>query len=160
MHEPWFNPLGSNQYIKLNSVIHGWGIISCGIGLRLMPLDLINDKSTLVQVMAWCYHATSHYLSQCWPRSLSPYGVTRPQWVNIVYLKTFYTERILIRKLINLLWPSDTIWRHRSGSTVAYVMAWCLTTPSHYLNQCWLIISKVQWHSCEGMFQKRYLNYW
>ena len=31
--------------------------------------------------MAWCRQATSHYLSQCWPRSLSPYGVTRPQWV-------------------------------------------------------------------------------
>ena len=26
--------------------------------------------------------ATSHYLNQCWPRSLSPYDVTRPQWVN------------------------------------------------------------------------------
>ena len=32
--------------------------------------------------MAWCRRATSHYLSQCWPRSLSPYGVSRPQWVN------------------------------------------------------------------------------
>ena len=32
--------------------------------------------------MAWCRQATSHYLSQCWPRSLSPYDVTRPQWVN------------------------------------------------------------------------------
>ena len=31
--------------------------------------------------MAWCCQATSHYLSQCWPRSLSSYGVTRPQWV-------------------------------------------------------------------------------
>ena len=41
-----------------------------------------DDKSTLVQVMAWCHQATSHYLSQCWPRSLSPYGATRPQWVN------------------------------------------------------------------------------
>ena len=40
-----------------------------------------DDKSTLVQVMAWCRQATSHYLSQCWPRSLSPYDVTRPQWV-------------------------------------------------------------------------------
>ena len=47
-----------------------------------MPLDLTDDKSTLVQVMAWCRQATSHYLSQCWPRSVSPYGVTRPQWVN------------------------------------------------------------------------------
>ena len=31
--------------------------------------------------MAWCRQATSHYLSQCWPSSMSPYGVTRPQWV-------------------------------------------------------------------------------
>ena len=31
--------------------------------------------------MPWCCQATSHYLSQCWSRSLSPYGVTRPQWV-------------------------------------------------------------------------------
>ena len=35
--------------------------------------------SPLVQVMAWCHQATSHYLKQCWPRSLLPYGVTRPQ---------------------------------------------------------------------------------
>ena len=32
--------------------------------------------------MAWCHQATSHYLSQCWPRSLSSYDVTRPQWIN------------------------------------------------------------------------------
>ena len=34
--------------------------------------------------MAWCHQATSHYLSQCWPRSLSPYGVSRSQWVNLL----------------------------------------------------------------------------
>ena len=37
-------------------------------------------------------------------------------------------------------------WLHmatqRSGSTLAQVMACCLTTPSHYLNQWWLIISE------------------
>ena len=32
--------------------------------------------------MAWCCQATSYYLNQCCPRSLSPDGVTRPQWVN------------------------------------------------------------------------------
>ena len=31
-------------------------------------------------------------------------------------------------------------------------MACCLTAPSHYLNQCWLAISKVLWHSSEGNF--------
>ena len=52
------------------------------MALTWKPQDLTDDKSTLVQVMAWCRQATSHYLSQCWPRSLSPYDVTRPQWVN------------------------------------------------------------------------------
>ena len=50
--------------------------------LRWMPWDLTDDKSTLVQVLAWCHQAASHYLSQCWPSSMLPYGVTRPQWVN------------------------------------------------------------------------------
>ena len=36
-----------------------------------MSLDLTDDKSTVVQVMAWCRQATSHYLSQYWPRSMS-----------------------------------------------------------------------------------------
>ena len=34
--------------------------------------------------MAWCIQATSHYLSQWWPRSMSPYSVTRPEWVKLV----------------------------------------------------------------------------
>ena len=52
-----------------------------------MSLDLTDDKLSLIQVMAWCRQATSHYLSQCWPRSMSPYGVTRPQWVTWVTRK-------------------------------------------------------------------------
>ena len=55
--------------------------IFCQIVPCLMSLDLTDDKSTLVQVMAWCHQATSHYLSQCWPRSMSPYGISKPQWV-------------------------------------------------------------------------------
>ena len=70
-------------------VIAGWGT-SCEIALIWMSLDFTDDQSTLVQVMAWCRQAASHYLSQCWPRSLSPYGVTRPQWVIfLLYRLTF-----------------------------------------------------------------------
>ena len=57
--------------------------ISCVIALRRMPQDPFSDKSTSVQVMAWCRQATSHYLNQCWLRSMIPHGVTRPQWVNL-----------------------------------------------------------------------------
>ena len=40
------------------------------------------DKWKWHQVIAWYHQTTGHYLSQCWPRSISPYGVARPQWVN------------------------------------------------------------------------------
>ena len=49
-----------------------------------------------------------------------------------------------ITRLIKSLWPSDGIWWHRTGSTLAHVMACCLTATSHYLNQCWFIVSEVQ----------------
>ena len=63
-------------------VIDGWGIF-CEIALIWMSLDFTDDQPLLVQVMAWCRQATSHCLSQCWPRSLSPYGVIRPKWVKL-----------------------------------------------------------------------------
>ena len=79
----WFNSLAPGKFewnfryliFQIISVIDG-RVISCELALRWMSLDLTDDKSILVQVMAWCRQATSHYLSQCWPRSLSPYGVT------------------------------------------------------------------------------------
>ena len=37
------------------------------LALSWMSLDLTDDKSTLVQVMAWCCQTRSHYLSQYWP---------------------------------------------------------------------------------------------
>ena len=57
---------------------------------------------------------------------------------------------VINTRTVNSLRPSDAIWRHRTMSTLAQVMACCLTAPSHYLNQCWLIISKVHWYSYEG----------
>ena len=39
--------------------------------LSWMPQNFTNEKSTLLQVMDWCHLATSHYLSKCWPRSVS-----------------------------------------------------------------------------------------
>ena len=44
---------------------------------RWMPQNTFDE--TLFQVLAWCRQAPSHYLSQCWPRSRSLYGVISPQ---------------------------------------------------------------------------------
>ena len=100
-----------------NITKHLWWQVSIGSGL------------------AWCRRAASHYLSQCWPRSMLLHGVPRPHWVNS-------------------LWPSDAIGRQGTESALARVMACCLTAPSHYLNQCWLMISEVLWHSTDSIFKE------
>ena len=51
--------------------------ISSEIAFRWMPQNILGDKWTLVEV--------SHYLSQSCPRSMSPYGITWPQWVNVFH---------------------------------------------------------------------------
>ena len=56
--------------------------------------------------------------------------------------------------LFNSLWPTDIIWWHRSGPTFAQEMACCLMAPSHYLNQCWLIIKGIVWPSTQSNFMR------
>ena len=83
-------PLGDFNSILCRSfssdffVNGGWGIS------YEIALDLTDDKSTLVQAMAWCRQATSHYLNQCWPKSMPPNGVTRPQWVKVIFKCMWY----------------------------------------------------------------------
>ena len=83
-----------------------------------------DDKSTLVQVMAWCRQAPSHYLNQCWPISMSPYGVTR------------HNECIFLRQEnMGTIEPdlySDTQVRH----TTCYVWA-CMQPASVILLKLW-----------------------
>ena len=49
--------------------------------------------------------------------------------------------------------PSDVIWRHKSGSTLAGVMACFLAAQSHYMKIV-DINCKVQWYLPEGNFTK------
>ena len=77
--------------------------------------------------------------------NLNSYVSMTSWWIILCYAGTY----------INSLWPSNTIRRQGTLSTLAQVMACCLMAPSHYLNQCWLIISKVMWHSSEGIIMRR-----
>ena len=106
-----------------------------------MPRDLTDDKSTLVQLMAWCCLATSHYLSQCWPRSMSPNGVTSSQWVKQGHIQFRWTTMWLFHTLYHDSWcpaierswhiirhtccdsllPSDATWPKTSWSTLVQV---------------------------------------
>ena len=54
----------------------------------------------LVHAMPWCHQATSHYIYQSWLRSISSYGVTRPQWFRIN--KTL--------RSIHIIWWRPLVW--------------------------------------------------
>ena len=92
----WINSLApgkcSSNFKSANfkHIIQNYHFDTCfKIDIRCMPQNLTNKKSTLFQVMAWCKQATatSHYLSQCWPRSTSPYDVTRQQVFLSIFLR-------------------------------------------------------------------------
>ena len=128
---------------KLILMIGGWGIF-CKIALRWLSVEPTDDKSILVQVMAWCHQAASHYLSQYWPRSVSPYGVTRPQSVNSmtpwkwpadqndIFSNTYFVtniKKILLEKTLrcvarNVLMISQHCFRWWLGAVKHQVITW------------------------------------
>ena len=55
--------------------------IEVNCSLEWMPEDRVGDRSILVQIMAWCPQATSHYLLKGRSRCMSPYGLSRPKCV-------------------------------------------------------------------------------
>ena len=75
--------------------------------------------------------------------------------INGLVTKTDPSNKALGLDSFNSLWPSDAKCRYRSGSTLAQVMACCQRAPSHYLNQRWLTINEIFWHSFQVNF---YLN--
>ena len=80
--------------------------------------------------------------------AVSKWGLS-PWWplLGLLYWYPITLFKSLKLTLVNPLWLSDTIWQHRFASTLARIKACCLTAPSHYLNQCWLIIKGALWHS-------------
>ena len=110
-----------------------------------MPLDLTDDKSTLVQVMAWCRQATSHYLSQCWPRSMSPYGITRPQWVNSlrptdIYIYIYISKRLCFGPLLKQMWLNQA-----KDSLRQWINGWNMLSTQVHINQVGLNCMTWQW---------------
>ena len=121
-----------------------WILVIDGCGnpsetaIRWMSLDLSHDKSTLFQVMAWCRQATSHYLSQCWLRSMLPYGVIRLQYVNKLrpgqngrqhFQMHFLEIKVGILIQISLKFVPK--------GPLVETMAWCHQARSCYLIQFW-----------------------
>ena len=60
--------------------------------------------------------------------------------------------RIVLISIANSLWAGDALWRHRSMSALAQVMAWCLKALSHCPSHCTRLIGKALWRSTESNF--------
>ena len=57
-----------------------------------------------------------------------------------------YTYKISQQTFKHSLQPGGlVIWHQRSWSILVQVLAWCLMTPNHYLDQCWLIFNIVNY---------------
>ena len=94
-----------------------------------------------------CCSSLSHF-STCSSVFSSVIPITETFYLN------FETYKLKISPIHNhrflTFWRGDAICWHRSGPTLTQVRGCCLRAPSHYLNQCWLIIKGVLWHSRES----------
>ena len=113
-----------------------------------MSWDLNDDKLTLVQAMAWCRQATSHYLSQCWPRSMLPYGVNWPRvtkevdtsWLGYESFCTFCEiVNLILCHILILARPSMTLL-YRPQYFMFLIHIWYRNWPyhEHDLYQLWV----------------------
>ena len=109
--------------------------------VRLSPPEGMEQGCLAVKAPTWL-NAASRYHAESANSGL----ITVEYHYNMVQYNTIAYCTAVTFKELNSLWPSDAIQRRRSWSTSSQVMACCLTAPNHYLNQCWLINSKVQWH--------------
>ena len=127
-------------------------IVTKALRLKILPgqqLPLFHSPRVIIEVL----------MLVCWVIELSSI-VSRRQYEFTCWYLQLQEDHIQMKKSltwVNSLLPSDVIWQHRFGTTLVQVMACCLTAPSHYLNQFWLTISEVLWHSPEGNFTNSYL---
>ena len=132
--------------------------------------NIKNSKLKFAKFQTLQYFAVRHvieYMYWNWPQDsiISLFGLTvLMDWVMIVvcgcvlhiiiniFFHSSYNNLLLMyydsvfhcrsfTTVVNSLWPGDAMWWHKSGSTLAQVRACCLTAPSHYQNQCWLIVN-------------------
>ena len=124
----------------------------------LFPPKLYHRRDKII-VCQWCHMATYIWVNidsgnGLLPDSTKP--LPEPMLIHYQRCSVAFTRGQSPRlQWVKSLWPSNAIWRQGSRSTLVQVMGCCLTAPSHYPNQCWLIISKVLWHSLEGNIMRR-----
>ena len=140
-----------------------YGLTSNMIQLKLYHFGIIDPYYHWCRLMACCLIGTELLLNQ-WSLIVNCIPRNKLQRNFCQNTKTFSKENafhnvcckmqanLLRPKCVNTLWPSEAMWWHVSVAMLDQVMVCCLTAPSHYLNQCWLIIKGVLWHSPDSNF--------
>ena len=106
------------------------------ISLKFVPKGPIDNKSALVQVMAWRRQATSHYLSQWWTSSPTHIYGTRGNELN--YFSVLITHsKAQIR-------TSITLWNHNRDS----ISHSEIKIRTHY------IVTRVRWQSPSAVWDR------
>ena len=132
--EEWYLHLWS--WKKLTTLIHMF--------MYILKKNYFNHwfLSTLLQVIACCLMALIHVVliySKHFGENWHVYDGTTWYW--LCWFRLFMFMYSLTQCGLVMQYGVIKIW-----STLVQVRAVCLAAPSHYLNQCWLIISEVFWH--------------
>ena len=84
--------------------------------------------------MAWCHKATTHHRSKWWPRFMSPYGVTRPQWLKLTHNAVCLYCSFFIWYVMYICIYSGVMWLKCQCQIlyVARIMRFCTRFAIHY----------------------------
>ena len=132
-------PSSFNYMYSLNTLIFPWSYLhKCEIFCQINT-NSFNEMSKLVQVMAWCRQATSLYLSQTWPRSMSPYGITRTQRIDI----TFRYSRLI---------SNENFWKKNMNIVTSQIF------HSNYVFHCTMNSSEIKTHWGQNKMATNFLT--
>ena len=120
----------------------------------MVTYDIIFLGSSLIQLLACCLFNTNPLAEPV--TTHCHFDVYKHTLVKFEWNFKGYHAKNSILKIVckygnhfdkpSICLTTDATWQHLSGSRLAQVMACCLISSSHYLNQCWLFIKYFDFH--------------
>ena len=110
--------------------------------------------------MACCLTATSHYLNQCWRRSMLPFDFTRPQWVN--HYKAKNTESCVSTRMytvyicVILSWLYTVSWHSPSHVCIIIHAIWIRSVLDMNNVILYVYITTLFWYSQIILYQMQH----
>ena len=91
------------------------------VSILLSLISLTNwNRSLLGQILS-----SNHYLTQCWPRSMLPYDVTRTQWLIISIMKTEKHGSTPSSHITHFIYNHAKYWTHGNDNRRGNISMFC-----------------------------------